>query len=68
MLLQPKTLLSCALFLILNSCASAQKPTATRVDLRWEFPDLGPGATPLACLPEDDVVKLREALIRCEAK
>lgn len=68
MLSRRKMLLSSTIFLILNSCASTPKPVATRVNLHWSLPDMGPGVPQLACLPEEDVVKLREALIRCEAK
>jgi hypothetical protein len=57
----------CALFLILSSAACATKPVATTVDLEWEFHEVTPFEKPWACLKEPDVLKLREALIRCEA-
>lgn len=69
MLSSLKTPKSFVLFLILSSCATTPPaPTTARVDLKWEFCDVGPGKAPKACLGEEDVTKLREALIRCETK
>lgn len=46
-------------------CAST--PQTTKFDGKWEFYGRTPFEEPLACLPKDDVKKLRELLIRCES-
>lgn len=59
--------LSLILFLLAllnSSCAS--KAVVTDFDGKWEMRDAGPGTTPKACLSEDDVMKLRTVLIRCQ--
>lgn len=57
-------LLGAFLILSLSGCASA--PTTTKFDGKWEFIERTPFEEPMACLPKDDVKKLRELLIRCE--
>ena len=46
----------------LGGCSAL--PVAQTIDLHWQFVN-GPDFSTLACLPEDDVARLREALIRC---
>ncbi len=50
---------------ILVGCA--QKPQTTKVDLEWAFCEVIPAEKPWACIREDDVKELREALIRCQS-
>ena len=40
----------------------------TKFDGHWEFYQVHPFSEPLACLPEKEIMVLRELLIRCEAK
>lgn len=50
---------------LLSSCASVQ-PDKTSFDAEWSIcRDLNTG-TQMACLKEEDVVRLREILLRCE--
>lgn len=58
---------SLTLCLILSSCSSPPPP-ADPVQVHWEFLPAQPGEPVKACLPETDVAKLREALIRCKAE
>lgn len=53
-------------FLILSNCAAI--PKTTTFDGKWDFiePDPYNPDDVRACLPESDVQKLREILIRCE--
>ncbi len=46
-----------------GGCSS--QPPAEPVQVHWEFIQT-PGQPIKACLPEADVAKLREALIRCK--
>jgi hypothetical protein len=58
----------CASSLIVSGCALvAKKPEPTKVDLKWQFCEIVPSVK-LACLPEEDVVALRKALLECKAK
>lgn len=50
---------------LLLSCAGAE-PQAEPFQADWEFV-VTPGQATKACLSEDEVGKLREALIRCQA-
>lgn len=61
------TLKNLLLFLILNS-ACASKPVVTSFDGKWEIVETRPDEPPKACLGLQDVMKLRETLIRCEGK
>ncbi len=54
--------LSSIMFLTL-SCQSNQKNN----DVEWEFLK-APDSTLRACLKEQDVMKLKQVLIRCDAK
>lgn len=51
--------------LFLLGCAS--NPVATKFDGNWKFVSLNPESEPMACLPKQDVLKLRELLLKCEA-
>jgi len=42
------------------------KPKPEPFHGRWQFCEIVP-QTPLACLPQEDVEKLREQLIRCNS-
>lgn len=55
------------LFLTLSSCAN-NPPVERSVPFegKWEFHDSSPNALPKACLNIQDVVKLREILLKCE--
>ncbi len=57
-----KTVISSMIFLILGSGCAAP---VTKFDANWEIVQI-PGNPPKACLPEKDVLELREILIRCE--
>jgi hypothetical protein len=52
--------------MLFAGCASTPQPT--KFDGKWEFYEPTPFSEPLACLPKEDVKKLRELLIRCESK
>ena len=59
-----------ALFIMafgLSGCAMFAKPRAEPFHGKWEFCEIAPQRV-MACLPEDDIAKLRETLIRCGAK
>jgi len=54
----------CVIFLVLSSCVSPKiKPKPFLGE--WSFM-LNENGEVLACLKQDDVMKLREILIRCE--
>ena len=55
-----KILISLTLFLILSSCQTTRKATA--FDGKWSFEG------DKACLAKEDILKLREELIRCETR
>lgn len=59
-------LLSSILCLILEACSHAP-PVTTMFDAKWSIVNVF-GQPTRACLLEDDVAKLREILIRCEAQ
>lgn len=52
-----------ACIFVFGGCAS--RPVAEPFQANWAFVDV-PGQSIKACLPEKDVAKLREILIRCE--
>ncbi len=60
--------LNLTIFFALSSFASgcASKPIVTSFDGQWFFVQSGDGKQK-ACLEENDVMKLREILIRCES-
>lgn len=49
---------------VLGGCAS--RPAAEPLNLDWEFRDV-PGKPTRACLSAEDVAKIRELLLRCQA-
>lgn len=53
--------------LIIISLGCASEPKTTKVDLNWKFCEVVPQEN-WACLKEDDVKKLRQALIECRSK
>lgn len=63
----------CMIFLtaeLLSGCALFQaqiEPQHATADLAWDFYEVSPGDT-RACLTEDDVEKLRKAMLSCEVK
>ena len=62
------TLASLMIYLIisvLSACTLA--PVGTRLDLKWQFVN-APGEPMRACLEEQEIIKLKEALRRCEVK
>ncbi len=58
--------ISCVLLATVIGGGCAHKPVVTVFDAKWEFIER-PGQAPKACLGQDDVMKLRELLIRCKA-
>lgn len=59
-----KTLISLTSFLILNSCVAP--PKAQRFKADWKI--LKVDGEVRACLKQEDVVELRELLIKCQSK
>jgi hypothetical protein len=55
------------MFSILPLLSSACAAPSTSFDGKWQMIEVAPTQPPMACLPEDDVLKLRALLIRCEA-
>lgn len=66
-----KIFLTVNFILAFSGCAS--EPVATKFDANWKFCTPAPSPLvlkpePMACLYENDVLKLRELLLKCEAK
>lgn len=59
-------LLAFTMPICLSGCAMFTKPKPQPFDGRWQFCEVVP-QQPLACLPQEDVEKLREQLIRCNS-
>lgn len=61
-----QNLMLCFLILPLLLACQAQ-PINTDFDGHWEIINTGPDNTPKGCLNEEDIVKLKTILNRCEA-
>lgn len=58
-----KMLSLCALFLIMSGCA-AKEVKPIKVDLNWQYCSVYGQNELMACLSMEEVMRLREALIR----
>lgn len=61
----PKNFVIFLIASVMVGCQTA--PTTTKFDGKWEFCKSDDGIM-MACLPMEDVKKLRELLIRCDEK
>ena len=55
-------------FLIYSLIGCAQAPKTTKFDGKWAFCEVIPNEDQWACLNQEDVKKLRKALIECQSQ